>query len=408
MRVLVLASTFPRWPGDAQPGFIADFCRHLPDCDVHVLVPGAAGAATAENIGGVQVHRFRYAPLARWQTLAYGGGMLANVRENPLRLLLLPPFLLAMLVAAWRLVRRERIDIVHAHWIIPQGLVGALLRLLVPRTRLLVTAHGGDGYAFHGRIGRALKRWLLRRADRVTAVSTQLAADLQRDLQLAQRPLVAPMGLDLTRFDGVPGPRQARFCFVGRLVEKKGVGDLLLGYAQARAQARDQAQTLSGTDFPPLLIVGDGPLRAQLEAGSRKLSLTDCVTFTGWIKPAQVPVLMAESRAVLVPSVTARDGDREGLGLVAVEALAAGTPVIAYDYGAIRDVVTPGVHGLLVPAGDIDALARALLAAADAGSNALPVIDDDCRDGIRRRFAWPQVARGYRALYQQLSDDARR
>lgn len=400
MRVLVLASTFPRWPGDAQPGFIADFCRHLPDCDVHVLVPGAAGAAAQETIDGVRVHRFRYAPLARWQTLAYGGGMLANVRANPLRLLLLPPFLLAMLVAAWRLARRERIDIVHAHWIIPQGVVGALLRLLRPRTRLLVTAHGGDAYAFHGGIGRALKRWLLRRADQVTAVSTQLATDLQRDLHLARLPLVAPMGLDLARFDGGPGPRQNRFCFVGRLVEKKGVGDLLVGYAQARAQA--------GADFPPLLIVGDGPLRAQLEAGSKKLSLADCVTFTGWVEPAQVPVLMAASRAVLVPSITARDGDREGLGLVAVEALAAGTPVIAYDYGAIRDVVTPGVHGLLVPAGDIDALARALLAAADTGSAALPVIDDACRDDIRRRFAWPQVARGYRALYQQLSDDARR
>ncbi|MFP5441190.1 MAG: hypothetical protein ACLGHJ_06840 [Gammaproteobacteria bacterium] len=100
MKVLVLASTFPRWPGDPQPTFIADFCRHLPDCEVHVLVPGAAGAPAREVIDGVQVHHFRYAPLASWQTLAYGGGMLANVRENPLLFLLLPMYLAAMVFSA--------------------------------------------------------------------------------------------------------------------------------------------------------------------------------------------------------------------------------------------------------------------------------------------------------------------
>ncbi|MFZ5722412.1 MAG: glycosyltransferase [Pseudomonadota bacterium] len=392
LRVLVLASTFPRWSGDRQPAFIRDFCRHLPDCEVHVLAPGAAGAAAGENLDGVQVHRFRYAPLARWQTLAYGGGMLANVRENPLRLLLLPPYLAAMLFAAWRLAIRHRIRIVHAHWIIPQGVVGALLRWLLPRTRLVVTAHGGDAYAFHGRIGRRLKRLVLRRADAVTAVSTHLRNDLQRDLAPLRRPpAIAPMGIDLARFAVPATIRRRRFCFVGRLVEKKGVNDLLLAYAQARARMTN--------DFPDLLLVGDGPLRDAVATTIRRLDLTAHVTQAGWIDAAQVPQVMAESLAVVVPSIVARDGDREGLGLVAVEALAAGTPVIAYDYGAIRDVVVPGTHGLLAPQGDIEALAG-LLAGAAGGS--LPVIDDRVRADIRARFDWQAVTAGYRALYRRL------
>lgn len=393
MKVLVLASTFPRWPGDRQPTFIADFCRHLPDCEVHVLVPGAAGAKASEVVDGIQVHRFRYAPVARWQMLAYGGGMLANVRGNPLLFLLLPLFLAAVLFSAWRLARRERIDIVHAHWIIPQGVVGAMLRLLLPRSRLLVTSHGGDAYAFNGRIGRALKRFVLGRADRVTAVSSLLRDDLANDLGLATAPTVAPMGVDLTRFGSEAVTRQRRFCFVGRLVEKKGVDQLLDAYAQARS--------VTGDRLPPLLLVGDGPLREQLAAQAQRLGIAAHVTFAGWQDPAAVPAMMAESLAVLVPSITARDGDREGLGLVAVEALAAGTPVIAYDYGAIRDVVTPGVNGLLVPPGDIAALARAL--ADVAAGNTLPVIDAGKRDAIRRRFDWRQVAAGYRALYGEIA-----
>lgn len=392
MRVLVLASTFPRWAGDQQPGFILDFCRHLPDCDVHVLVPGADGAAPVEMIDGIRIHRFCYAPLARWQTLAYGGGMLANVRENPMRILLLPFFLGAMLLAAWRLCAQERIDVIHAHWIIPQGLVAAVLRLLCPRTRLITTVHGADAYAFHGRIGRWLKQFALSRADAVTVVSSQLQCDLIRDFRPALAPHVEPMGIDLTRFDAEAATSAARlsFCFVGRLVEKKGVGDLLDAYARALEQH---------AGLPPLQIIGDGPLRPALRATAERLGIASRVTFAGWADPAAVPALMARSLAVIVPSITAADGDREGLGLVAVEAIAAGTPVIAYDYGAIRDVVSPGTNGRLVPQGNVDALAAALI---DAAKGQLPVIDADAREHIRERFDWKHVGARYREIYSEI------
>lgn len=392
MRVLVLASTYPRWPGDTQPTFIRDFCRRLPDCEVHVLVPGAAGANAHEIVDGVRIHRFRYAPISSWQRLAYGGGMLANVRSNPLLFLLLPLFLTANFFSAWRLVRREHIDLVHAHWIIPQGVVAVLLRLICPKVRLVVTAHGGDAYAFNGRTGRAIKRFVLYRADLVTAVSTQLRDDLQHDLALASPPVVEPMGLDLTRFSVPASSRERRFCFVGRLVEKKGGADLLQAYARARAGWSDD-------DFPTLLLVGDGPLRGELEQQARQLGIAPQVTFSGWQEPAAVPTLMAGSLAVIVPSITARDGDREGLGLVAVEALATGTPVIAYDYGAIRDVVIPGEHGCLVPSRDIGELASAL---ATAAAGAMPPISHPLRDAVRQRFDWQQVGKRYRALYDAL------
>lgn len=395
MRVLVLASTFPRWEGDAQPRFILDLCRHLPDCEVHVLVPGATGALPHEVIDGVTVHRFRYAPLARWETLAYGGGMLANVRQHPLRLALLPSFLTMMLLSAWRLAIRNRVDVIHAHWIIPQGLVATILRLLLRRTRLVVTAHGADVHTFDGIIGRALKRFVLRNADAVTAVSSALSLRV-RALEPtidtdARQPIIAPMGVDLPAGSN-PAAREGA-CFVGRFVEKKGVFDLIEAWADARQRLGDA--------LPVLTIAGDGPLRADMQRRIEQLGLERQVRIAGWLDRQKLEGLVGSSRFLVMPSRMAADGDHEGLGLVAVEALALGTPVIAYDFAALADIKALGDGVYSVPEGDVIALAGAVVNACRPGG--LPLVSRTARDTVRARFAWPIVSAGYRALYGRIT-----
>lgn len=394
MRVLVLASTFPRWEGDAQPLFILDLCRHLPDCEIHVLVPGAAGAAAEEQLDNIRVHRYRYAPVAGWQRLAYGGGMLGNVRGNPLLLALLPFFLLAQVFALLRLQRRHRFDVVHAHWVIPQGLCAVLALALWPaasRPRLLVTAHGADVHVFAGRAGRLLKRLVLRRADGITAVSAALALQL-RALGTGTTPLtIAPMGIELR------APRtvavRAGFCFVGRFVEKKGIADLVEAYARARAEAGDA--------LPPLMLAGDGPLRGYIEARIAALGLQRQVRLAGWLDRQAVTYLVAGSALLLMPSRRGADGDHEGLGLVAVEALALGTPVLAYNFAALADIKAFGGGVQAVTEGDVAALATAMLAQARQPQ----VVAAAVQEAVRAHFAWPAVGAGYRALYAQLSRD---
>ena len=132
MKILVVTSTFPRWPGDTDPTFVHELSRRLVDetAEVHILAPHTAGAATREILDGLTVHRFRYA-FERFETLAYSTGILDKLRANRLNYVLVPFFLLGMTLAARRLIVRERYAVVHAHWLIPQGAAcAAALRLV--------------------------------------------------------------------------------------------------------------------------------------------------------------------------------------------------------------------------------------------------------------------------------------
>ena len=233
-KLLVTASTFPRWSGDTEPGFVASLAfEQAESFDVVVLAPHCKGAAREERLSrngrSVDVRRFRYC-FDACETLAYDGGMLSRVRRNPLRLLLLPAFLIAQMWAVAKLDREHRFAALHAHWIIPQGIVAAMLSALSRRTPpLLVTSHGGDLYALRGRLLAWLKRWVLRRADAITVVSNAMREDCARHGVAPERIVVQSMGVDLDETFTPGEQRDGRdgLVFVGRLVEKKGVSYLI-------------------------------------------------------------------------------------------------------------------------------------------------------------------------------------
>lgn len=391
-RVLVMASTFPRHAGDTTPPFVLRLCQAMQKAgwDSLVLAPHAEGLATAEVLEGVPCHRFRYAP-AGMERLAYGGGMLANVRAMPWLWLVLPFYLLGLFLAAARLVRRERIGVVHAHWIIPQGLVAILLKkLLFRRLRVVLTAHGGDLHADMGGLGRRVLQWTMREADALAVVSEdmrRLAIELGMP---AARVVVASMGVDTAAFSPPPTgtPRQG-LLFVGRLAEKKGVTYLLDAFA--RLQPRHPGLALD--------IVGDGPLRAGLEAQAQALGIAGAVRFRGARPPAEVPGFFRQAALFVMPSVVAASGDQEGLGLVAAEALASGCPVVAHDLPAVRDLVLDGRTGRMVPPKDTAALADAidtLLAQPEQAAT----LAADGRRYILDNYSWEAVAGRYRRLYE--------
>ncbi|MGE5639962.1 MAG: glycosyltransferase, partial [Clostridia bacterium] len=325
MRILVLTSTFPRWRDDREPPFVFELCRRLAAVhEVCVLAPHCRGAAVREEFApGVHVRRFRYAP-ASLETLAYEGGMLESVRRAPWRYLLLPFFLLGELVAAMKAVRELRPDVVHAHWIVPQGLVAGLACALSGRAAPVVcTSHGADLFALRGGLASRAKAWALRRAAALTVVSSAMKPEAIRLGANPERLHVMPMGVDAReRFTPGPGARNGEeILFVGRLVEKKGVAHLLEALARVR-QARPRAI---------LTVAGSGPLEASLRERSRALGIAEAVRFAGPIPNADLPAFYRRAAVLAMPSVVARDGDREGLGLVLAEALACECPVVASD-----------------------------------------------------------------------------
>ena len=375
LKVLVLTSTFPRWQGDTCPMFVADLCEGLAETmDVTVLAPGAEGAAGSQQWGAFTVKRFRYSWPARTQQLAIGA-IMPNIRRRPILLAQVPPFFLMQLFAAWRLMRLEKFDAIHAHWAVPQGIVASILKRIF-KVPVITTTHGGDIYALRGGPAMTAKRWALRSSDRVTAVSSSLRDEVVALGPDASRVSVLPMGVDTARFRPDTASPEIRrelnpaggpvLLFVGRLVEKKG----------ARYAIEAMPAILAEHPDARLVIVGDGPEREVLETLAADLHVTDSVSFLGAFANDRLPELYASADVFVGPSVVEANGDTESFGVVFAEAMASGCVVVTTDVGGIADLVRDGDTGLVVPPRDSGAISAAVL-------NVLA--DSVLRDGLRFR-----------------------
>lgn len=358
--VLLLTTSYPRSPGDPAGAFVAGFARAFQSQGwaVHVLAPadeeGGSGAAAprSEQDGracgreepGITVERVRQGPSCLGRRLLYGAGAPENLSAAPWLLLQAPPFLAALGCRTRQLA--PRVDLVVGHWLLPGGLVAAWAR---GRTPCAAVCHSGGLWLLEQLPAREqLAGCLLRRCRRLLFVGGHLLERFARlvpaKLQplLQERACVLPMGVDapppLSADDrrllrGRLGlrPEAPVLLFLGRFVPIKGVEDLL---AAAEGLALQ------------LVLAGGGPERARWQALAAARGL-DC-RFTGWVSGEVKDAWLQAADALVLPS---RDlGSRsEGTPVVALEALAAGLPVIASAVGGLPEVVWSGVNGLLVP-----------------------------------------------------------
>jgi glycosyltransferase involved in cell wall biosynthesis len=351
--LLILTSTYPRWKGDTEPAFVHFLCKELA-CKYRIIVlaPHYPGSARKETVEGVLVYRFRYFfPFA--ESLAYDGGIITNLKSNPLKWLLVPFFLVSQLFHMILLTRKYKVSLIHAHWIIPQGLLAVICRqcrLVSKHIRILCTSHGADLFSLQGGLLETLKRYTFRHCDHATVVSNAMRDRLVSMGCSTGNITVQPMGVDLTT-QFVPDENAVKsrdIVYVGRLVEKKGVSTLI------------GSINLLKKSYPELTValVGDGPERPDLAQQCRQLGVNEQVEFLGSMPNDRVPQFYQSAKIAVVPSIVAADGDQEGLGLVAVEAMGCGCATIVSDLPALRDVVDDGETGLAFKAGNDTDLAE--------------------------------------------------
>lgn len=391
--LLVLASTYPRWVDDPEPGFVHELCRRLVDTfDVTALVPDAPGADPSGMLDGVRVIRYRYAP-RRLQTLVNHGGIAVNLKRSRWKWLLVPGFILAQYLAARRLSRAHRIDVVHAHWLLPQGLIAR--HLGVP---YLVTSHGGDLFGLRGRLLTALKRLVAGSARAMTVVSSAMRDEASRLHITSPRLSVLPMGVDL-RVRFVPDRTQLRtvdeILFVGRLVPKKGLRhlfDAMPTILQTRPAAR-------------LTIVGFGPEAESLQRQAVRLGIDANVTFLGARRQAELPDLYRRASIFVAPFVRDDSGDQEGLPVALMEAIGCGCPIVVGRVPGLQDLLGDAVEHVCVEPGCSDALADAILRVLDN-----PEFAEARTEAIRARalqtIDWQYVALGYAGLLATCAEVA--
>lgn len=390
----MLTSTFPRWMDDVEPPFVFELCRRLSnDFCVHVLAPHACGAAVEEQLAAIHVTRYRYF-ISHWESLAYNGGILANLKQNPLRFGLIPFFFLSQLWALIKLLQRRHFDCIHAHWLIPQGLI-ALVACWFFRSAppLVTTSHGGDLFGLKGFIFNRLKRRVVRHSAAITVVSRTMR-DMLRELVVDEdRIHVIPMGVDLSRRFVPPANRAdgKELLFVGRLVEKKGLVYLI--DALPSILARHPSARLK--------IVGDGQERQKIQRLVARLKLKDQVEFLGAVKNEALPAIYRAADVVVFPSVVAGDGDREGFGLVLVEALGCECAIVVTDLPAMRDIVSDGQNALVVPQKDTDQLAQHIIDLLD-NPQLRRRLGETGRNSVLKRFDWRIIAKQYADLIHSV------
>ena len=382
MNVLFLTHSFPRSEGDAAGSFILRLAVALrgENVNVRVVAPAGAGLPASEEMEGVSVERFRYAP-RRFEKLAYTGNMANDVASSWTARLALVGFLGSDFVHSVRARRSFEPELVHAHWWFPNGVVGTWVSGLA-RIPLVTTLHGTDvRLARKVGVAKPLFGHVLKHSAAVTTVSKWLKEETEA-LVPGVHPTVAPMPVATNLFGPGSSRDGQRLLFVGRLNDQKGADHLLNALALMKREAW-------------LDIVGDGPNREALKQLAQQLGVASRIRWHGQLSQSELPPLYQRAAAVVIPSID------EGLGLVAVEALLCETPVVAFDSGGLRDVIQHEKTGLLVKPGDRAALASALdnLLARDGRGSQLGRAG---RLYALSAFAPESAARRYAGIYRQV------
>ena len=390
MRILHVVTAFPRSPDDVIVPWLVDLLKRLRAAghEVEVFTSSYRGAPD-QVVSGIPVHRFRYFP-RRWERLTHEEAAPDRMKRALLYRVMAVCFVVAGTVAAWRLCRRQRYDVIHVHWPFPLALFGWAAQRARPAA-LVTTFYGVELRWVKTAMPflRGFLRWAARRSDQVVAISSYTADEVR---ELAPAPIeVIPYTSSLP----APAPRAGQrpvgapftVLFVGRLVERKGVSHLV-----------DAVSLLLPRVDVRLVIVGDGPERARIEGRIQEKGLDGRVAVRGRVSEAELQDAYAAADAFVLPAVVDRRGDTEGLGVVLLEAMNHRVPVIASAIGGITDIVEDGVSGLLVPPGDAAALAAALERLARAPDLAAG-LGGAGQERLRERFSWEAITRRWAEVY---------
>jgi len=350
-----------------------------------VVVPDAPGADPGGELDGVEVRRFRYAP-RRLQTLVNDGGIVANLRGSRWKWLLLPGFVLAQYREAGKVLHQYRVDAIHAHWLLPQG----MLAWLLARGRdvpFVVTSHGGDLYGLRMPALGWLKRRVAAASTAMSVVSAAMLEEARAQGIRSPRMSVLPMGVDLvSRFcpDASTSRDDDSLLFVGRLVAKKGIRHLL--DAMPKVVAERPSVHLN--------IAGFGPEEDALRRQANELGIAGHVTFLGATRQVDLPSMYRSAALFVAPFVREASGDQEGLPVALMEAIGCGCPVLAGKVAGIHELLGAYADDVVVDPLDTVKLAGRILEVLSRPEHARGQAESR-RLALGRKVDWQVVADGY-------------
>lgn len=368
LNILALTHNYPRTPQDHSGRFILNIYKHFPKAfRVKVIAPQTVfdvPIPRQDTYEGIEAIRIKYW-FKNGQNLFYGG-VISKVR-NPINIIKLFIYFISLTFTCLNEIKNSagegrRFNIIHAHWWIPNGLVAWVVSYLTD-IPYVITSHGTDIFILRKyKILKLFASSVLKKSSLVTTVSSSIAETIKqvfgkdfvdRFLQVE----VMPMPYEYNMFEHeISSTKENTILSIGRFTERKGYKYLIEGYARFAEYCKEK-----NIDIPELKLYGFGPDLEELKQQAKSLGIDTLVLFGGEIKDHEdVPPVIKKARAFVIPSVTDRNQESEGLGIVILEAMASGVPLLATRSGGITDLVRHKVNGYLVPEKDSQAIADTL------------------------------------------------
>jgi len=403
MKVLIFTSTFPRFAGDPTSIFVLEYAKQLLKTgnDVEVLAPHAPNIKKEESIDGVKIKRIQYVYPAKYQSLAYGAGIPANMNKSYWAKIQFLPYIFASLGELSKEVEEFDPNVVHAMWAFPQGFIASLLKKF-KKFPLVISIFGAEVYlAKRYHISRLIK-FAANNADALGAnsiatINAAHACGVEKDIELIF------VGVDTKRFKPNNNASIVRRKYdlggssliltIGRMVERKGHEYLI------------RAMPYILEEFPnaKLMLVSGGPLEKRLRDVAQKLELRRSVIFTGKVSHEELPGCYAACDVFCLPAIVDFKGDTEGgQGLVTKEAMATRKPVVATDVGGIPDIVKNEDTGLLVRQKDSKELAHAIIRLL-RDSELRERIARKGYEVVKREFSYEAMSKKYLKIYEDIA-----
>ena len=414
MKVLVIGSVYPRFQEDAEVPWLRTSIAHLKKAgvEIQVLAPAYKGLKS-HDIDGTHVNRFRYAP-ASWEILTHEEGAPSKMASKPWLQLLAIPYIINGFFQCIRICRKWRPDVIHAHWPFPHAYIalGAAKLFKIP---LVLNFHGAELLLIRKKKWvKPLLKFAIGQAQAIFANSSFTAGKIKalRNVNVEWSPYGTTLednkdesGVILSETKNpvtiVPHPVNGKFkiLFVGRHIERKGICYLI---EAAKHLPRDKFE---------IRIVGVGDLTEQLKQQAALLderretkderTQSASIIFTGKLSPEDLANEYKTANVFTLPAIVDHKGDTEGLGVVLIEAMELGLPIVASNVGGIPDVVVDGESGILVPEKDPAALADAFKRL-EADPTLIQKLLAGARKRIEECFTWDGIIERQIEVYKRL------
>ena len=402
----MLTHGYPRFSDDTTAPFIesiAETLQQQEDVEVTVLTPDTPQFKRSETDSTVNLRTYRYFFPRQFQRLGYSNSLVNDCALKKYVYLLAPFLFISGIIHLFSLSRKHKFDVIHAHWLLPNGFICAVVNRLL-KIPFVITLHGSDIFVSKQNfIFKNMAKWTLKHAAMVTSVTPVFLPELAALGVPEQKRCMIPNGVTPSVFStpsqrkitemretlSIPDDCSVVFA-LGRIVLKKGF-DVLI---QALPYIKEKVQDVK------VIIGGDGTDLSRLKTLAMELGVSDIVQFPGTINRADVPIYFYLSDLFVLPAVFDPKGNVDGCPIVILEAMACGKPVVSTDISGIPIVVKDGETGLLVKEKNVNDLATAIISLLENPEKR----EQFGRAGqlrIQQELTWTNTVEQFISIYQQ-------